>query len=93
MCNCIEDTEKRYKKHLKEKDPFFKDIDFEVEFENKAYMFDSGKTELTVPMGISWRHTAKSGRTSTKNKISNFTISYCPFCGEKTKGKGVENED
>ena len=23
-------------------------------------MFDSGKTELTVPMGISWRHTAKS---------------------------------
>ena len=33
MCNCFERTEKEYKEYLKQNDPFFKDLDINVEFE------------------------------------------------------------
>jgi len=93
MCNCIEETEQRYKEHLKNNDPTFKGIeDFEVDFLNKAHMFSSGKTELTLPLEITWKHTAKSGRVSTKRKTEHFAMKYCPFCGEKTKKESVVNE-
>lgn len=86
MCNCIAEKEKKYKEILKKNDKVFKDMDmddFQVEFNNKAYMFSSGKTELTVPIQVNWKHTAKSGRVSNKKKTSHFNIAYCPFCGEK----------
>lgn len=86
MCNCIEEIEKRYKEHLKENDSTFKDIeDFNVNFINKAYMFDSGKIEVGLPLEIEWKHIAKSCRVSVKRKEINFTIKYCPFCGEEIK--------
>jgi len=84
MCNCTQETEQRYKEHLKNNDSTFKDIeDFEVEFVNKAFMFGSGRTELVLPIEVEWKHTAKSGRVSTKRKKSSFAMSFCPFCGEK----------
>lgn len=84
MCNCIKETEEKYKKHLKEKDPTFKGIeDFEVEFVNKGIMLETGTIELVIPIEAEWKHTAKSGRVSTKRKKASFTISFCPFCGEK----------
>ena len=86
MCNCIEETEKAYKEHLKNNDSIFKNIeDFNVSFINKAYMFDSGKIEIGLPIEIEWKYTAKSGRVSTKRKEINFIMQYCPFCGEKRK--------
>lgn len=84
MCDCIEKTEQRYKEHLKENNKTFKEIeDFEVGFVNKAFLMSSCKTEIVLPIEASWEHRAKSGRVSTKRKTSNFTINYCPFCGEK----------
>lgn len=94
MCNCIKETEERYKKHLKENNPMFKDIDdFTVEFANVAYMFGSGEEELTIPIDIEWKHKAKSGRVINKKKTQGFTISYCPFCGEKKQKKGDNHND
>lgn len=93
ICNCIKETEERYKEHLKNNDKTFKDMeDFEVEFANKAYMFGSGKTEIVLPIEVEWKHTAKSKRVSTKKKTSNFTMTYCPFCGEKQSEESGENE-
>lgn len=93
MCNCIEETEQRYKEHLKSNDPKFKDMEeFEVSFINKAYMFSSGKTEIVLPIEIEWKHTAKSGRVSTKRKTSNFTMKYCPFCGKKQSKESADND-
>lgn len=84
MCECIKATEERYKEYLKENDKTIVDTEsLEVGFENTAYMFSSQKTELTIPIVATWKHTAKSGRVSTKKKVQNFTIDYCPFCGEK----------
>lgn len=84
MCNCIKETEERYKKHLKENDPIFKDIEnFEVDFANKAYLFNGGDTKLVIPINIKWKHEAKSGKISNKTKTNNFMTDYCPFCGEK----------
>lgn len=94
ICNCINQIEQRYRDHLIENDPVFKDIDeFEVGFKNKAYMLDSGKTELVIPIEVEWKHIAKSGRVSNKAKISNFTVDYCPFCGKKMDSGGTEVED
>ena len=93
MCNCIKETEQRYKEHLKKNDPTFKDIeDFEVGFVNKAWLIDSGKMALTLPIEVSWKHKAKSGRVSTKRKTGNFIAEYCPFCGEKQSKESVVNE-
>ena len=83
MCDCIERTEQEYIKHLKKTDSNFENVDVEVEFANKALMFDSGKVEVGLPMNINWVHVAKSGRTSNKSKKVNFIMQYCPFCGEK----------
>lgn len=88
MCNCIEQTEQRYKEHLIKNDPKFKEMeDFDVEFKNKAIMFSKGTVELVIPIEVEWKHTAKSGRVSTKRKTSNFTMNYCPFCGEEIRSK------
>ena len=93
MCNCIAETEQRYKEHLKNNDPKFKDLEeFEVEFVNKAYMLSSGKTEIVLPVEVEWEHTTKSGRVSTKRETPNFTMTYCPFCREKQSKESVDNE-
>jgi len=93
MCNCIKATEEAYKEHLKNNDSTFKDReDFEVNFINKAYMFGSGKTEIVLPIEVEWKHTAKSGRVSTKRKTQNFTMQSCPFCGEKKEEESGKNE-
>lgn len=93
MCNCIEETEQRYKEHLRNNDPVFKDMeDFEVGFENKAIIFSTGKIELVLPMEVEWKHTAKSGRISTKKKTQIFMMEYCPFCGEKKEKESGKNE-
>lgn len=93
MCNCIKETEQRYKEHLKKNDPTFKDIeDFEVGFVNKAIIFSKGTVDLVLPLEVSWKHTAKSGRVSTKRKKQSFMMDYCPFCGEKKKKESVINE-
>lgn len=85
MCDCIEKTEQSFKEHLKKNDPTFRDLeDFEVSFANKAWLIDSGRMALTLPMEVEWQHKAKSGRISTKRKTQNFIMEYCPFCGEKT---------
>lgn len=93
MCDCMKETEQRYKEHLKNNDPLFKDMeDFEVGFQNKAYLFNSGKTELVLPLEIEWKYKAKSGRVSTKRKTQNFIMGYCPFCGEKQSKESAINE-
>lgn len=84
MCNCIKDTEIGFKKYLIENNTNFTNkCDLEVEFENKAILLNRGVVEITLPMRYSWKHTAKSGRVSTKKKIQHFTIKYCPFCGNE----------
>lgn len=93
MCDCINKTEEALKEHLRKNDPIFKDMEeFEVDFVNKAYMLGSGKTEIVLPIEVEWKHTAKSGRVSTKRKTSNFTMTYCPFCGEKQSEESGKNE-
>lgn len=93
MCNCIKETEERYKEHLKNNDPVFENMEnFEVDFINKAWLFNGKGTTLALPIEVEWKHTAKSGRVSTKKKISNFLAEYCPFCGEKQSKESGKNE-
>lgn len=93
MCNCIQETEQRYKEHLKKNDPVFKDMgDFEVGFVNKAWLFDRKGTALALPIEVEWKHIAKSGKASTKRKTSNFIVEYCPFCGEKQSKEDKQYE-
>lgn len=83
VCNCIEETEIKFKDHLEKNKPELKNLD--VRFENRAWLMNSGKTELVIPMIYEWEHTAKSGRVSNKKKVQNFIMQYCPFCGEKLR--------
>lgn len=93
MCNCIKEIEQKYKEHLKNNDPTFKDMaDFEVGFENKAWLLNGKGIGLVLPIEVSWKHTAKSGRVSTKRKIERFIIEYCPFCGEKQSEESDKND-
>ncbi|MSU01892.1 hypothetical protein [Tissierella pigra] len=93
MCDCIEKTEQSFKEHLKKNDSKFKDIeDLDVGFENKAWLIDSGKMALTLPININWVHVTKTGRMMAKTKQQSFTMEYCPFCGEKQSKESVVNE-
>ena len=86
MCQCLKVTEESLLNHLSELKEFENAEGLKTEFENKAYMLESGKTELTIPCRVTWVHKAKTGKLMNKNKTQYFTVSYCPFCGENLYG-------
>lgn len=85
MCDCIEQTEIKFREHLKENDVDFKDVEIDnIYFQNKSYLFNKDRTELTLPCKIEWTHiTKKNNKKINKHKTQYFTVRYCPFCGEK----------
>lgn len=77
MCKCIERIENNIKELFLKENPQGKEIT-SVTLVGKAFMFDSGKTELSIPVHVYYKKNDRGFR-----KDYNMTTSYCPFCGDE----------
>ena len=83
-CNCMRETEEKIRQNIGASGKLFPvGTEFSVQLMNKLISSDDFSEFLTVPVLISWRHTAKSGRETIKKKELPLEPTYCMFCGEK----------
>lgn len=83
-CNCIKETENRFKEYLSEKNEEYKDKNItSVDIENTCLMLDNSGRRLYSPMIIQYEYTNKKGDVKLKKKKINITHTHCPFCGKK----------
>lgn len=84
MCNCIKETEDRFREQLSEKNSDFKDIEVtSAILDNKMIDFGTGGTTLGMAMTIEGIKLNKAGKKVNKKSTIHLTMPYCPMCGEK----------
>ena len=85
MCECVESVKAQVFEKI-----FLKQVANEVvlspvcSFENE---FIGGSFPLCQPVRVDYKLQTKLGKEIKRHKTYNMTLSYCPFCGEKSKVK------
>ena len=87
-CNCIKETENRFKEYLSEKNEEWKDKNItSVDIENTCLLIDSNGNSngrrLYSSMVIQYEYTNKKGDVKLKKKKVNIAYKHCPFCGKR----------
>lgn len=86
MCKCFEEQKEKLSEFLKEK--IGNHTEFDGNWKNRVFFFGENppKIPVVVPFEISYRSIRTNGEPY-KNKtteIKSVTMSFCPFCGEKS---------
>ncbi|QHA85575.1 hypothetical protein [Serratia rhizosphaerae] len=94
-CNCFEKTAALFKQHISAK---VGDALGEIEeagFEHSLYNFHGGD-HSPVALNFQFRYYRKrkgGGLATNKTKLDHLCImSYCPLCGTKFEGDGIQTE-
>jgi hypothetical protein len=86
MCNCFEKTKEKIIDKIISKAPDH--TEFSGDWENKVFFF--GDNPPCVPVVVPFKYSLRQIKTNGEpyrnmtSDVMNVTMSFCPFCGQKT---------